>query len=142
MEDSKFRFRVTRAERTQRIQLISGMALILLSSLPAVFGLSPAAFIPLRLVGAGLALSSFDTVSVYDGYILSTRFSLFKTKTPVSEIGEIRMRKRKETEKEGILYTVYDRNGSRCFSFADDWENSGKLLQTLYNEGIRLKTEE
>ena len=142
MEDSKFRFRVTRAERTQRIQLISGMALILLSSLPAVFGLSPAAFIPLRLVGAGLALSSFDTVSVYDGYILSTRFSLFKTKTPVSEIGEIRMRKRKETVKEGILYTVYDRNGSRCFSFADDWENSGKLLQTLYNEGIRLKTEE
>ena len=142
MEDSKFRFRVTRAERTQRIQLISGIALILLSSLPAVFGLSPAAFLPLRLVGAGLALSSFDTVSVYDGYILSTRFSLFKTKTPVSEIGEIRMRKRKETEKEGILYTVYDRNGSRCFSFADDWENSGKLLQTLYNEGIRLKTEE
>ena len=142
MEDSKFRFRVTRAERTQRIQLISGMALILLSSLPAVFGLSPAAFIPLRLVGAGLALSSFDTVSVYDGYILSTRFSLFKTKTPVSEIGEIRMRKRKKTEKEGILYTVYDRNGSRCFSFADDWENSEKLLQTLYNEGIRLKTEE
>ena len=142
MEDSKFRFRVTRAERTQRIQLISGMALILLSSLPAVFGLSPAAFIPLRLVGAGLALSSFDTVSVNDGYILSTRFSLFKTTTPVSEIGEIRMRKRKETEKEGILYTVYDRNGSRCFSFADGWENSGKLLQTLYNEGIRLKTEE
>lgn len=142
MEDSKFRFRVTRAERTQRIQLISGMALILLSSLPAVFGLSPAAFIPLRLVGAGLALSSFDTVSVYDGYILSTRFSLFKTKTPVSEIGEIRMRKRKETEKEGILYTVYDRIGSRCFSFGSDWENCGRLLQALYNEGIRLKTEE
>lgn len=139
MEESKIRFRVTKPAETQKVLIISGTALILFASAFVFLNVSPFAMVPFRLAGAAAILSAFDSISVYDREIISTRFSLIKKRIPVSEIREIRTEERKGIHSEsGVVYHVCREDGSRCFSFRAEWENGRKLLNKLYEEGIRV----